>query len=64
MLERVFASVDMLEHNPEIGRTGRIQATRELVLKPLPFLIAYRVRRNKIEVVALLHGARKWPGQF
>ncbi len=64
MLERIFAAVDLLEHTPEMGRPGRTPSTRELVLKPLPFLLAYRVRRNTIELLALLHGARRWPEQF
>jgi toxin ParE1/3/4 len=62
MLDRIFSVVELLERNPEMGRYGRIATTRELVLSPLPFLLAYRVRRNKIEIIALLHGARKWPG--
>jgi toxin ParE1/3/4 len=64
MLERIFSTVELLESHPELGRSGRITITRELVLHPLPFLLAYRVRRNKIEILALLHGARKWPPTF
>jgi len=64
MLERIFSTVELLENHPEMGRPGRVPASRELALNPLPFLIAYRVPRNQIEIVALLHGARKWPGQF
>ncbi len=64
MLDRIFSAVEMLEDHPEIGRKGRISGTRELVLNPLPFLIAYRVRRKSIDIIALLHGARKWPGRF
>ncbi len=64
MLERIFSAVELLESHPEIGRRGRISGTRELVLVPLPFVLAYRVRRHSIDIVALLHGARKWPGQF
>jgi len=64
MLERVFSAVELLENHPELGRPGRVAGSRELVLHPLPFLIAYRVQRDKIEIVALLHGARKWPEQF
>jgi toxin ParE1/3/4 len=64
MLDRIFSVVELLERNPEMGRHGRIPTTRELVLNPLPFLLAYRVRRNKIEIIALLHGSRKWPGTF
>jgi len=61
MLERILSTVELLEHNPELGRPGRIATSRELILKPLPFVLAYRVRRDKIEIAALLHGARKWP---
>lgn len=64
MLESILSTVDLLMHNPELGRTGRIAATRELILKPLPFVLAYRTRRNGIEILALLHGARKWPQSF
>jgi toxin ParE1/3/4 len=63
MPKRILSTVESLEHNPEMGRPGRIATTRELILKPLPFVLAYRVRRDKIEITALLHGARKWPGR-
>jgi toxin ParE1/3/4 len=64
MLERIFSAVELLGKHPDMGRTGRISGTRELVLAPTPFLIAYRSRRSKIEIVALLHAARKWPNNF
>lgn len=64
MLDRIFSAVELLEHHPDMGRPGRIDSTRELVLRPLPFLLAYRVRRNKIDIIALLHGSRRWPTSF
>ncbi len=64
MLDRIFSILELLETTPELGRAGRVAETRELVLRPLPFVVAYRVRRFKIEIVALLHGARKWPATF
>lgn len=64
MIERIFSAVELLEATPELGRKGRIASTRELMLKPLPFLLAYRVRHHRIEILALLHGARKWPISF
>jgi toxin ParE1/3/4 len=64
MLDHIFSAVELLERFPETGRPGRISGTRELVIVPTPFLIAYRVRKGKIEVLSLLHGARKWPGEF
>ena len=64
MLDRIFSAVELLEHHAEMGRHGRVPNTRELALHPLPFLLAYRVRRGKIEIAALLHGSRKWPNAF
>lgn len=62
MLDRIFGAVERLADHPELGRRGRISGTRELVLTPTPFILAYRIRRHGIiEVIALLHGARKWP---
>ena len=64
MLDRIFTRIGALEQHPEIGRKGRISGWRELVLRPLPFLIPYRIRKRSIEIVALLHGSRKWPDYF
>jgi len=61
MLDRIFSAVELLERFPEAGRPGRIGGTRELVVVPTPFIVAYRVRPSTIEILSLLHGARKWP---
>ena len=61
MLARIFSAAELLESYPGAGRSGRVPGTRELVIVPTPFLIAYRIRSGKIEILALLHGARKWP---
>jgi len=64
MLDRIFSGIELLELNPEAGRRGRIPGTRELVIDATPFLVAYRMRRGHIEILSLLHGARKWPEEF
>lgn len=61
MLERSFSAIEVLRQYPEAGRRGRIPGTRELVIGPTPFLVAYRERGERIEVLALLHGSKKWP---
>jgi toxin ParE1/3/4 len=64
MLERIFATAELLKNNPEMGRPRRIPRTRELVLLPTPFVLAYRAGRSKVEILAVLYGARKWPSHF
>lgn len=61
-VERIIAGVEALSQHPEMGRSGRVTATRELVLPPL--VIAYRLRRGALEILAIIHGARRWPERF
>ncbi len=44
---------------PNRGKPGRVPGTRELVIPP--FIIAYRVSREAVEILRVLHGARNWP---
>jgi len=64
MLETIFSAVEMLEEYLGAGRRGRVAGTRELVILRTPFLIAYRVAHGSIQILALLHGGRKWPDRF
>jgi toxin ParE1/3/4 len=61
-VESILAGIAVLPRHPEMGRAGRVAGTRELVVAP--FVVAYRARRTSIEVVAIIHGARRWPERF
>jgi toxin ParE1/3/4 len=58
---KVIRSVERLADSSGLGRPGRIPGTRELVIGGTPFLVPYRVRGKVIEILAVLHGAMKWP---
>jgi len=58
---RILAAVDLLQDHPEIGRPGRVVQTRELVVPGTPYIIPYRVRRDRLELIAVFHGRQKWP---
>jgi toxin ParE1/3/4 len=51
---------NLIQH-PGMGRPGRVPDTRELVISGTPYIVAYRVRGDKVEVLRVLHAARKWP---
>jgi toxin ParE1/3/4 len=59
--DRIAHQVALLAEHPEMGRAGRKQGTRELVISRTPFIIVYRVRSERIELLRLLHGAQQWP---
>lgn len=48
----------------EMGRTGRVVGTRELVVPDTPYIIPYRVKRNRLEVIAIFHGRQRWPAKL
>ena len=58
---RILSAVDLLSSHPGIGRPGRTVGTRELVVPDTPYVVPYRVRRDRLELIAVLHGRQKWP---
>lgn len=61
--EIIDRTEQLLAANPEAGRTGRVNATRELVLGGTSYVIAYRISQT-IEILAVMHGAQQWPDKF
>ena len=59
----IIGAVETLSKFPNGGRPGRIAGTRELVVTGTPYIIPYRVRGDRIEIVAVFHGRQKWPAQ-
>ena len=50
---------------PQLGRRGRVKATRELVIAGTPLNVAYTVLRGQVvEILAVIHGAHEWPDEF
>jgi toxin ParE1/3/4 len=60
-LDIIKRSVEQLANFPEMGRPGRVHDTRELVIQSTPYIVAYRLNGSSVEILALLHGARRWP---
>ena len=58
---KVLESVERLLNFPASGRPGRIPNTRELVIPGTPLVIPYTVTDRGVEIIAVLHGARRWP---
>jgi toxin ParE1/3/4 len=59
--ERILKAIELLQTQSEMGRPGRVLGTRELVVPGTPYIIPYRVRRERLELIAVFHGRQKWP---
>jgi toxin ParE1/3/4 len=61
---RLRASAKRLAIHPETGRPGRVGSTRELVVSGTPYILPYRIRQGRLEILAVIHGAQEWPEQL
>jgi addiction module RelE/StbE family toxin len=60
-IERIEQALEALTLYPQMGRMGRCKGTRELVITGTPFIIPYRMKKNTIEILAVIHHAHAWP---
>ncbi len=61
VVARIKETVSLLSEQPGIGRPGRVPNSKELVVKRTSYILPYRVRDNRIEILRVLHAARRWP---
>ncbi len=64
LIDRVVESAERLVQFPNMGRQGRVSGTREFVQPGTQILIAYRVLKSSVQILAVLHAARRWPDSF
>ena len=60
----IEAKARSLIDQPNMGRSGRVDGTREFVVTGTPYILPYRVRDGRVEILAALHASRHWPDQF
>ena len=61
VVSEIKEQVNALAQFPNMGRLGRIDGTREMVLGGLPYIVIYQVGDNTAYVARVLHGAQQWP---
>jgi toxin ParE1/3/4 len=61
---KIWKSTELLARHPMAGREGRVEGTRELIVRGTPFIVACRVQKNEVQILAVMHAARKWPDEF
>lgn len=62
--ETILVAVERLVEFPNLGRPGRVTGTRELVIPGTAYVIPYRLRGDRLEIVAVFHGRQRWPARL
>jgi toxin ParE1/3/4 len=58
VLDRIERAAALIGQHPAIGTPGRKSGTREWPVKNSPLTIIYRIRKTKIQILAVVHQRR------
>ncbi len=61
---KIIANVEELSQFPNRGRAGRVPGTRELVVPGTAHILPYRIKADRLEIIAVFHGRQRWPKSF
>lgn len=64
VVRKIYEATSRLEQYPASGRIGRVQETRELIIPGTPYIVPYRIKDKRIEILRVFHGSRRWPPGF
>jgi addiction module RelE/StbE family toxin len=59
VVRRIEHSISRLAFLPLSGRPGVVAGTRIVVVPGLPYVAIYRVREEAVEIITVLHTARR-----
>ena len=56
----IEAKVSRLRENPQLYRVGRVEGTREMVVRS-NYLVVYAEHSSAVTILRILHAAQQWP---
>lgn len=60
VIRHIRSEVELLRHNPHLGRAGQVSGTRELVVSRYPYIVIYQIEPEAVALLAIFHTSRLW----
>lgn len=64
VVTRILSAVAQLAEQPGLGRPGRVPGTRELIVQKTRYIVPYRVRGERVEILRVFHTSRRPPQRW
>ncbi|MBD6615236.1 type II toxin-antitoxin system RelE/ParE family toxin [Komarekiella sp. 'clone 1'] len=61
LILKIQIAASQLETYPFMGRTGRVEGTRELVIPGISYIVIYRVKEESVEILRVFHTSKRYP---
>ncbi|MEI6445211.1 MAG: type II toxin-antitoxin system RelE/ParE family toxin [Nostocales cyanobacterium ELA583] len=61
LILKIQNAANQLENYPLMGKSGRVEGTRELIISNSPYIIIYRVKEESIEILRIFHTSKRYP---
>jgi len=61
VIELIEKGIDTLCTYPNLGRPGRLEGTRELVIARTQFIVVYLQHKSALWILSVLHTSKKYP---
>ncbi|MFM6756635.1 MAG: type II toxin-antitoxin system RelE/ParE family toxin [Dolichospermum sp.] len=61
LIIKIQNAANQLQNYPFMGKNGRVEGTRELIISNSPYILIYRVKEESVEVLRILHTSKCYP---
>ncbi|MBE9050939.1 type II toxin-antitoxin system RelE/ParE family toxin [Nostocales cyanobacterium LEGE 11386] len=61
LILKIQNAANQLKNYPFVGKSGRIEGTRELIISNSPYILIYRVSEESVEILRVLHTSKRYP---
>ncbi|MFN5954008.1 MAG: type II toxin-antitoxin system RelE/ParE family toxin [Dolichospermum sp.] len=61
LIIKIQNAANQLQKYPFMGKNGRVEGTKELIISNSPYILIYRVKEESVEVLRILHTSKRYP---
>ncbi|MDB9536067.1 type II toxin-antitoxin system RelE/ParE family toxin [Dolichospermum planctonicum CS-1226] len=61
LIIKIQNAANQLQNYPFMGKNGRVEGTRELIISNSPYILIYRIKEESVEVLRILHTSKRYP---